>query len=313
MDNLGTTPDTPDWIEPAEEAMSKKTPEKEADTSSSEEEEEVEEEEANNIPCIGYHTEIVKRSDKPGQVDMLIHPPKELLDKYPSLKKQLGGKKVIRSNKDVKRYLDKLKELKLELPENCRSTDFLIKTRKSDLSEEELKMLRAVKWTKGEKLAELEEAPDSPIDEDDEQSDDETSESDSSEGEDPSHYFKKIERNINNSILEEAHPEIININSDEMMALSKCVKNKAGIVVDLLHQTLPFLTKYERAKILGLRAKQLNSGSKPFINITEQMLDGYTIACEELYQKKIPFIIRRPLPNGASEYWKIEDLDLIDN
>ena len=113
--------------------------------------------------------------------------------------------------------------------------------------------------------------------------------------------------------MEDVHPEIININSDEMLALSKCVRNKEGIVVDLLHQTMPFLTKYERAKILGLRAKQLDSGSKPFINITEQMINSYTIASEELHQKKIPFIIRRPLPNGASEYWKIEDLDLIDN
>ena len=135
----------------------------------------------------------------------------------------------------------------------------------------------------------------------------------SSEDEDPSYYFKKIERKIDNNILEQSHPEIMNINSEEMMALSKCVKNKAGIVVDLLHQTLPFLTKYERAKVLGIRAKQLDTGSKPFINITEQMINSYTIASEELQQKKIPFIIRRPLPNGASEYWKIEDLDLIDN
>jgi len=219
MDDLGTTPSPPDWVESAEEAMSKKTPEKEADASSSEEEE---------------------TDDEHGTP----HTPEGI----PS-----EGE---------------------ESPED-------------ETSDEES--------------------------EEDEQSDDESSESDSSEEDDPSYYLKKIERNINNTILEEAHPEIININSEEMIALSKCVKNKAGIVVDPLHQTLPFLTKYERAKILGLRGKQLDSGCKPFINITEQMLDGYTIACEELYQKKIPFIIRRPLPNGASEYWKIEDLDLIDN
>ena len=39
------------------------------------------------------------------------------------------------------------------------------------------------------------------------------------------------------------------------------------------------------------------------------MIDGYTIALQELKEGKIPFIIRRPLPNGASEYWKINDLE----
>ena len=41
------------------------------------------------------------------------------------------------------------------------------------------------------------------------------------------------------------------------------------------------------------------------------MIDGLTIAEEELKQKKIPFIIRRPLPNGASEYWKVKDLEML--
>ena len=40
------------------------------------------------------------------------------------------------------------------------------------------------------------------------------------------------------------------------------------------------------------------------------MIDGLTIAEEELKQK-IPFIIRRPLPNGASEYWKVKDLEML--
>ena len=31
----------------------------------------------------------------------------------------------------------------------------------------------------------------------------------------------------------------------------------------------------------------------------------------ELKLKRIPFIIRRPLPNGGSEYWKIQDLENI--
>ena len=42
------------------------------------------------------------------------------------------------------------------------------------------------------------------------------------------------------------------------------------------------------------------------------MIDGLSIANEELLQKKIPFIIRRPMPNGSSEYWNIVDLELLE-
>ena len=31
----------------------------------------------------------------------------------------------------------------------------------------------------------------------------------------------------------------------------------------------------------------------------------------ELAEKRIPFIIRRPLPNGGSEYWNVKDLENI--
>ena len=32
----------------------------------------------------------------------------------------------------------------------------------------------------------------------------------------------------------------------------------------------------------------------------------------EFEQKKIPFIVRRPLPNGGSEYWKLRDLEILE-
>ena len=74
---------------------------------------------------------------------------------------------------------------------------------------------------------------------------------------------------------------------------------------------MPILTKYEKARILGQRAKQINSGNKPFVEIDKHILDGYLIAEEELNQKKLPFIIRRPIPGGSSEYWRLEDLEIL--
>ena len=83
------------------------------------------------------------------------------------------------------------------------------------------------------------------------------------------------------------------------------------IIIDELHRTLPIMSKYEKTRILGQRAKQLNSGNKPFISVPKNIMDGYLIAQEELRQKKLPFIIRRPLPNGGSEYWRIKDLEIL--
>ena len=112
-------------------------------------------------------------------------------------------------------------------------------------------------------------------------------------------------------MLTKFHPEIKQINYNELVTLSKIVKNKNGIPVDPLHKTIPFLTKFERAKVLGLRAKQINSGSDIFVEVPPNVFDGYTIAKMELEQKKIPFIIRRPLPNGTSEYWNLSDLEIL--
>jgi DNA-directed RNA polymerase subunit K/omega len=87
------------------------------------------------------------------------------------------------------------------------------------------------------------------------------------------------------------------------------VYDELGVINDPLHQTIPFLTKYEKARILGERAKQINGGAKPFVDLGPEIIDGFIIASAELEQKKIPFIIRRPLMNGGCEYWKLKDLE----
>ena len=75
--------------------------------------------------------------------------------------------------------------------------------------------------------------------------------------------------------------------------------------------TDPCLTKYEKTKILGIRLKQLNNGSLPYVKVKENILDNFIIAKIELKQKKLPFIIQRPLPNNTFEYWKLEDLEIL--
>jgi DNA-directed RNA polymerase subunit K/omega len=136
--------------------------------------------------------------------------------------------------------------------------------------------------------------------------DDEADEYDDDDGE---LYLQKFDRAINDNYIVNNHPESVLQNYDEILVMIKVVRDKDGIIIDDLHRTIPYLTKYEKARILGQRAKQINSGSKPFIKVHEDILDGYIIAELELKAKSIPFIIRRPLPNGGSEYWSIKDLE----
>ena len=89
-------------------------------------------------------------------------------------------------------------------------------------------------------------------------------------------------------------------------------RNKRGDIIDPLHRTIPILTKYEKTRVLGQRAKQINSGAPSTVKIPDSTMDGYLVALEELRQKKIPFIIRRPIPNGGFEYWKISDLEFLE-
>jgi DNA-directed RNA polymerase I, II, and III subunit RPABC2 len=121
--------------------------------------------------------------------------------------------------------------------------------------------------------------------------------------------IQKFDNSINDNYILNFHPECALQNYDEILSMIVVVRDKNGIIVDDLHKTIPYLTKYERARILGQRAKQINSGSLPFVKVPENVIDGYIIAELELKEKKIPFIIRRPLPNGGSEYWSIKDLE----
>ena len=128
--------------------------------------------------------------------------------------------------------------------------------------------------------------------------------------------FEKIDENMKKSYIESYHPELIHKNYDEMMKLTFLQRDNKGIIRDETHKTIPFLTKYEKTKILGLRVKQLNSGAKPFINLndifkTQVVLDTNLIAERELELKKLPFIIARPITNKHTEYWNLKDLELL--
>jgi DNA-directed RNA polymerase I, II, and III subunit RPABC2 len=142
------------------------------------------------------------------------------------------------------------------------------------------------------------------------QSDDEGDDPDLEE-DDNMQYLQKLDETVREQTIANHHPELVIHNYDEVEAMTTVVRNEHGIISDPLHRTLPFLSKYERTRILGERAKQINDGATPFVKLDTSVIDGYLIALKELEERKLPFIIRRPLNNGGSEYWKLSDLEFI--
>ena len=129
---------------------------------------------------------------------------------------------------------------------------------------------------------------------------------------DDENYLQKFQTETQKNYITDMHPECVVHNYDEIEALCRIVRDDNDIIIDPLHKTIPILTKYERTRILGQRAKQINAGATPYIKVPENVIDGYLIAELELKEKKIPFIIRRPLPGtSGSEYWKLKDLELL--
>ena len=89
-------------------------------------------------------------------------------------------------------------------------------------------------------------------------------------------------------------------------------QEEVGLAVEKKDRiTTPFMTKYERARVLGTRALQI-SMCAPIMVELENETDPLQIAMKELKAKKIPLTIRRYLPDGSYEDWNIDELIIGD-
>ena len=82
-----------------------------------------------------------------------------------------------------------------------------------------------------------------------------------------------------------------------------------GAVAD--RTTTPYMTKYERARILGTRALQISMNAPVLVQLDGET-DPLEIAGKELREKRIPFTIRRYLPDGSYEDWGVDELIVED-
>ncbi|CDP05239.1 unnamed protein product [Coffea canephora] len=89
-------------------------------------------------------------------------------------------------------------------------------------------------------------------------------------------------------------------------------EEKQDVPVERPRKTSKYMTKYERARILGTRALQISMNAPVMVEL-EGETDPLEIAMKELRERKIPFTIRRYLPDGSYEDWGVNELIVEDS
>ena len=127
---------------------------------------------------------------------------------------------------------------------------------------------------------------------------------------------------------DELEVELTEAETDERADLNKLVQQHPNIWIpfeeavkevlipsgpgDKHHTTYPFLSNYEKTQLLSVRTSQIQKGSHPYVPVPEGVTSSYEIAQLELKEKKLPYILKRPLPNGTYEYWRLIDLVILE-
>ena len=76
-------------------------------------------------------------------------------------------------------------------------------------------------------------------------------------------------------------------------------------------KTLPIMSKFEKARIIGVRAQQIADGAVPTVKVPDKMVSAIEIAKLELKERRLPLIIRRILTKNKYEDWRIDEFELI--
>jgi DNA-directed RNA polymerase I, II, and III subunit RPABC2 len=116
----------------------------------------------------------------------------------------------------------------------------------------------------------------------------------------------------NGQIFTEDVDDIVEPIDDKKIQSDRVINNNElnEIMNKQVKTTMPILTKYERARLIGFRATQLARGSRPTVDIGN-LTKVEDIARKELEDRRIPLIVVRPIPNKDPEYWRIEEFESI--
>ncbi|XP_044478669.1 DNA-directed RNA polymerases II, IV and V subunit 6A-like isoform X2 [Mangifera indica] len=113
-------------------------------------------------------------------------------------------------------------------------------------------------------------------------------------------------------IEEGAEEDVENNNNEDVPGEPIETEDKEDEEVKGARKTSKYMTKYERARILGTRALQISMNAPVMVEL-EGETDPLEIAMKELRERKIPFTIRRYLPDGSYEDWGVDELIVEDS
>ena len=113
-------------------------------------------------------------------------------------------------------------------------------------------------------------------------------------------------------IEEGAEEEAENNNNEDVPDALEAEEKEVRETVERPRKTSKYMTKYERARILGTRALQISMNAPVMVEL-EGETDPLEIAMKELRERKIPFTIRRYLPDGSYEDWGVDELIVEDS
>ena len=128
-------------------------------------------------------------------------------------------------------------------------------------------------------------------------------------------YTARSQLTPNNPIIPK--DDLLNIYEDPGLSICNgLVLQCGGICVTKIQcvpytskkQTKPYMTKFEKAKILGIRAQMLANGSLPLVDVPTNIINVKDIARIELKERKMPLIIKRYLPDKSYECWRLDDM-----
>ena len=109
----------------------------------------------------------------------------------------------------------------------------------------------------------------------------------------------------------ESNDSNINNNSNQINELAEEFYDLKATYQSMINRrerkTIPILSKYERTRVVGERAIQISMGAPPLVEVGN-LENPVDIAEKELREKKIPYIIKRVLPNGLIELWSVDEL-----
>ncbi|KAI8817378.1 RNA polymerase, subunit omega/K/RPB6 [Fimicolochytrium jonesii] len=106
--------------------------------------------------------------------------------------------------------------------------------------------------------------------------------------------------------------EILNQDEQQIDVTTTAAPAKSGVpgpIPKHLRLTTPYMTKYEKARVLGTRALQISMNAPVMVDLNGES-DPLAIAMKELREQKIPLMVRRYMPDGSWEDWSVEELIL---